>query len=66
MANALDPNLMTASERIDEIGQILAAGIVRLKARQSAHRPRDRGDVCLAIPARPSRHARNRRRREKP
>ncbi len=66
MANALDPNLMTASERIDEIAAILAAAILRLKARQSAHHPRDSGDLSLAIPARQSRHARNRRRREKP
>ena len=66
MQNALDPNRMSAAERLDEIAEILAAGILRLKARESAHRPRDRGDVCLAIPARQSRHARNRRRREKP
>ena len=29
MDNALDPNLMTASERLTEIGEILAAGLVR-------------------------------------
>ena len=66
MENALDPNLMSAAERLDEIAQILAAGILRLKARQAAHHPRDRRDLSLAIPARQSRHARNRRRREKP
>ena len=27
MDNALDPNLMTASERLTEIGEILAAGL---------------------------------------
>ncbi|MDG4602610.1 MAG: hypothetical protein P9C55_07595 [Defluviicoccus sp.] len=66
MANALDPNLMTAAERLDEIAAILAAGIVRLKARQSAHHPRDRGDLSLAIPAHQSRHGRKPKRRERP
>ncbi len=66
MANALDPKLMTAAERLDEIAAILAAGILRLKARQAAHRPRDLGDLSLAIPARQSRHGRKRRTRERP
>jgi hypothetical protein len=42
MANALDPNLMTAAERLDEIAQILAAGLKRLQLRQqetTARRP---------------------------
>ena len=60
MENALDPNLMTAAKRLDEIAAILAVGILRLKARQAAPPVRDRGDVCLAIPARPSRHGRKR------
>jgi hypothetical protein len=64
--NALDPNLMTAAERLDEIAAILAAGISRLRARRAARPPGDPRDLCLAIPARQSRHARNRRRREKP
>ncbi len=66
LPNALDPNLMTAAERLDEIAAILAAGILRLKTRQAARPVRDRGDVCLAIPARPSRHGRKRRTRERP
>jgi hypothetical protein len=40
--NALDPNLMTPSERLSEIGEILAAGILRLKARESVGAPVDR------------------------
>ena len=32
--NALDPNLMTAAERLAEIGEILAAGLLRLRARE--------------------------------
>ncbi|MBX3516753.1 MAG: hypothetical protein KF815_07390 [Rhodospirillales bacterium] len=66
MENALDPNLMTAAERFDEIAEILAAGIVRLKARQSAHRPCDRRDLSLAIPAHQSRHGRKPKCRERP
>jgi hypothetical protein len=32
--NALDPNRMTAAERLAEIGEILAAGLLRLRARE--------------------------------
>ena len=42
MQNALDPNLMTAAERLAEVGEILAAGLLRLRAREqeiSAGRP---------------------------
>jgi hypothetical protein len=63
--NALNPNAMTAAERIREIGEILAAGILRLKARESAGAPGDRRDVSLDFPAHQSVHARTRRRREK-
>jgi hypothetical protein len=34
--NALDPNLMTAAERLAELGGILAAGLLRLRAREAA------------------------------
>ena len=33
-ANALSPDLMTAAERLAEVGKILAAGILRLRAKQ--------------------------------
>ena len=32
--NALDPNLMSAAERLTEVGEILAAGLLRLRAKQ--------------------------------
>jgi len=32
--NPLAPDLMTADERLDEVAQILAAGLVRLRQRQ--------------------------------
>jgi hypothetical protein len=34
--NALDPNLMTPAERLREVGEILAAGLLRLRARTAA------------------------------
>ena len=35
MPNSLDPDLMSPPERLAEIAEILAAGVVRLRARQS-------------------------------
>ena len=65
MNNALDPNLMTAAERLREIGEILARGLIRLRARQSRQVSDDHGDSYLDFPAHQSVHARTRRRREK-
>ena len=62
MDNALDPNLMTASERLTEIGEILAAGLLRLRARK--REAGNHGDVSLDFPATPSVHAKKRRHRE--
>jgi hypothetical protein len=39
LSNALDPGLMTAAERLAEIGEILARGILRLRARDSGRPP---------------------------
>jgi hypothetical protein len=64
LANALDPNLMTPSERLAEIGEILALGILRLRVKTKE--AGDRGDVCLDFHAQQSRHGRKRRSREKP
>jgi hypothetical protein len=62
--NALDPNLMTATERLTEIGEILAAGILRLRAK--TQKADDRGDIPLDFPAHQSRHGRKQRKRERP
>ena len=35
-SNALHPDLMTPAERLDEIAEILAAGILRVRARLRA------------------------------
>jgi hypothetical protein len=32
--NALDPNRMTAAERLAEVSEILAVGLLRLRARE--------------------------------
>ena len=41
-ANALAPDLMTADERLDEVAQILAAGILRaLRKLRGEHRRED-------------------------
>lgn len=47
MHNALDPNRMTTAERLDEVAAILAAGLVRLRARQSSRLSANLGDSCL-------------------
>ena len=44
MSNALDPNLMTAAERLAEIGAILAAGLIRLRTRQREAEARRSGE----------------------
>jgi hypothetical protein len=45
--NALKPDLMTAAERLDEVGEILAAGLQRVHARQSSAQSADFGDSSL-------------------
>ena len=38
---------MTAAERLDEIAEILAAGLIRLRARKSSQISADRGESSL-------------------
>ncbi len=47
MHNALHPDRMTAAERLDEVGGILAAGAVRLLARKSRPLSADCGDSSV-------------------
>ena len=47
--NALKPDLMAAAERLDEIGEILAAGLMRLRARQSSELSLIYGECSLHI-----------------
>ena len=50
MLNALKPELMTAPERLDEIAEVLAAGLMRLQARQSSALSAHCGESSLHIP----------------
>ncbi len=71
MHNALDPDRTTADERLREVGEILAVGLIRLRARRrelravDADADADAGDVSLDFPARQSVHGRNVRGRRK-
>lgn len=39
--NGLDPARMSASERLDEVAEILALGIFRMRARRAQKKPND-------------------------
>ena len=54
--NALHPDRMTTAERLGELASILAAGLIRLKARKSRQLSEDRGDSCLDLSPRWSGH----------
>jgi hypothetical protein len=60
--NALNPNQLTPTERLDEIADILAAGLMRLRARKSSPLSRDRGESSLDFSADQRGHARPRER----
>ena len=55
--NSIDPGRMTAAERLAEIAEILAAGLMRLRARQSSPLSPDCGESSLDCPAHQSGHA---------
>jgi hypothetical protein len=57
MSNALRPDLMTPAERLDEIADILAAGLTRLKLRKSSGLSADDGESSLDCVAYQSGHA---------
>ena len=40
-ANALAPDLMTATERLDEVARLLALGFLRLRARRQEQKAND-------------------------
>jgi hypothetical protein len=41
MPNALNPDLMTPAERLDEVARLLALGYLRLRARRQAEKTSD-------------------------
>jgi hypothetical protein len=57
LANPLDPASMTPTERLVELGRILAAGLIRMKARQSSPLSADRGEGSVDISRLKSGHA---------
>ncbi len=57
MSNPLHPHHMTAEERLAEVAEILAAGLMRLRARQSSHLSADHGESSLDCVAHQSGHA---------
>ena len=54
--NSFPPDRMTTAERLDELASILAAGLIRLRARQSSKLSADFGDSCLDFPGYQSGH----------
>ena len=63
MHNALAPDRMTADERLREVGEILGAGLLRLRAKRAAE-GEHRRESSLDFSARQSVHGRKRRSRE--
>jgi hypothetical protein len=64
MHNALHPDRMTAPERLDEVANILAVGLIRLKARKSSRLSADARDSSVDFTARQSGHVPVNRRRK--
>jgi len=59
MINGLRPDLISPAERITEIAEILAAGVVRLRARQSTPLLPPPGDSSLDCAGDQSGHAKS-------
>jgi hypothetical protein len=66
MQNALHPRHMSAAERLDEVADILAAGLIRLKARKSRRLSADCRESSVDFTARQSGHVPVNRRRKNP
>ena len=57
MCNALPANRMTPNERLDEVAEILATGLIRLRAPKSSRLSPAAGESSLDCPAHRSGHA---------
>ena len=57
MSNALNPSHMSANERLAEVADILAAGLMRLRLRQSTPLSQPPGESSLDCPGHQSGHA---------
>ena len=61
--NALNPDRMSAKERLAEVTRILALGLIRLHAKQSSQLSELTREVPLHVPPDRSGHAKPNRRR---
>ena len=61
--NPLNPDRLSAKERLAEVTRILALGLIRLRARQSTQVSELAGESCLHILPDQSGHAKPKRRR---
>jgi hypothetical protein len=57
MANAIDPKLMSDTERLTGLGRILAAGLIRMKAKKSSCLSADFGESSVDLRSQKSGHA---------
>lgn len=57
MHNGIDPGHLSAPERLAEIAEILAAGLMRLRARKSTPLSPHSGESSLDCPGHQSGHA---------
>ena len=57
MQNAIQPNQLSADERLNEIAEILATGLMRLRSRKSSPFSARTGESSLDCAAHPSGHA---------
>jgi hypothetical protein len=57
MASALKPHSMSTADRLNEIAEILAVGLMRLRARQSSSQSADFGEGLVDCAADQSGHA---------
>ena len=57
LANSLDPNRMTPAERLTELGRILAAGLIRMRAGKSSPLSADRAETFVDLSGPKSGHA---------
>jgi hypothetical protein len=55
--NQLKPEMMTSHERLAELGQILARGLIRLHAREASPLSADDRDSFVDLPPHRSGHA---------
>jgi hypothetical protein len=55
--NPLKPEMMTPAERLAELGQFLARGLIRFHAREASPLSSDDRDSFVDLPPHRSRHA---------